>query len=153
MKPTVCRISVARVVPPEAEVIILGKLVDPVVNTETTMVSAVSTFIRLGGIRNGLASPVSIVCSTKLVISMSLESFEKESWYFKRTELNKRLCIPLSLMNTTDRPCMVKKNTIIAKMENVDTVETQINSIETEKMAVNENTAFFWGYIFNILVI
>ena len=50
-------------------------------------------------------------------------------------------CIPLSLVNTTDRPCRVKKNTIITKMENVDTVETQINSIETEKMAVNEITA------------
>lgn len=48
MKPTVCRISVAQdiVVPPEAEVIIPGKLVDPVVNTETAMVSAVSTLPR-----------------------------------------------------------------------------------------------------------
>jgi hypothetical protein len=38
-------------------------------------------------------------------------------------------CIPLRLMNTTDRPCKVKKNTIIAKMENVDTMETQIEYI------------------------
>jgi hypothetical protein len=45
MKPTVCRISVAQdiVVSPEAEVIILGKLVDPVVNTETVMVSAIDS--------------------------------------------------------------------------------------------------------------
>lgn len=50
-------------------------------------------------------------------------------------------CIPLRLMNTTDRPCKVKKNTIIAKLENVDTGETQINNIETAKMAVNEITA------------
>lgn len=50
-------------------------------------------------------------------------------------------CIPLLLMNTTDRPCNVKKNTIIAKTENVDTVETQINNIETEKMAANKITA------------
>jgi hypothetical protein len=89
MKPTVCRISVAQdiVVPPEAEVIILGKLVDPVVNTETVMVSAVSTFAKNIG----------------LLMAYSLVKPENE-------------CIPLRLMNTTDRPCKVKKNTIIAKM-------------------------------------
>jgi dUTPase len=113
MKPTVCRISVAQdiVVPPEAEVIILGELVDPVVNTETAMVSAISTFAK----------------KTGLLMAYGLVKPENE-------------CIPLRLMNTTDRPCKVKKNTIIAKMENVDTVETQIN-IETEKRAVNEITA------------
>lgn len=51
MKPTVCRISVAHdiVIPPEAEVIIPVKLVDPVVNTEIAMVSAVSTFSKKTG--------------------------------------------------------------------------------------------------------
>ena len=67
-------------VPPEADVIILGKLVDPVVNTETTMVSAVSTFAR----------------KTGLLMAYGLVKPENE-------------CIPLSLMNTTDRPCRVKK--------------------------------------------
>ena len=61
MKPTVCRISVAQdiVVPPEAEVIILGELVDPVVNTETAMVSAISIFAKKTGLlmAYGLVNP------------------------------------------------------------------------------------------------
>ena len=81
MKPTVCRISVAQdiVVPPEAEVIILGELVDSVVNTETAMVSAISTFAK----------------KTGLLMAYGLVKPENE-------------CIPLRLMNTTDRPCKVK---------------------------------------------
>ena len=81
MKPTVCRIYVAQdiVVPPEAEVIILGELVDSVVNTETAMVSAISTFAK----------------KTGLLMAYGLVKPENEF-------------IPLRLMNTTDRPCKVK---------------------------------------------
>jgi hypothetical protein len=60
------------VVPPEAEVIILGKLVDPVVNTETTMVSAVSTFARKTGLLMvyGLVKPENECIPLSLVYEM-----------------------------------------------------------------------------------
>ncbi|CAC5423342.1 unnamed protein product [Mytilus coruscus] len=99
MEPTICRIAVAQdvLVPPEAEVIFPGKIVDSVVNIETGMVSAVSKFVNKTGLlmTHGLVQPENRVIS-------------------------------LRLMNLTNKSCKIKKDTITAKMKNVEIKEIQV---------------------------
>ena len=113
LKPTICRIAVAEdiVIPPDTEIIVPGKLVDPVVNMDTALVSAVSSFVNKTGLlmANAIVKPENRV-------------------------------IPLRLMNSNNKVCKVLKDTVAANIENVKSVETQINK-DPESVVINNITA------------
>lgn len=114
LKPRVCRIAVSEdiVVPPDTEVIISGKMIDPIINIENGLISAQSNFVN----KTGLLLAHAIVKPEHGVI-------------------------PLRVMNASGEKCSIKKCTVAAKMECVEnnTIQTNIN-MECGEVVVNNVT-------------
>ena len=111
LKPTICRVAVNEdiVVPPGSEILAQGKIVDPVINIET-----------------GLVSSRSNIDKTGLMMAYELVNIKNE-------------IVPLRLMNVTDKVCKVKKNTVTAQVEAVDPRNSVVtkNKVENAKVDVN----------------
>ena len=111
LKPTVCRVTVTEdiLVPPGSEILVKGKIIDPVINMETGLV---------GSLKN--------IDKTGLMMAYGLVNVENE-------------IIPLRLMNATDTVCKVKKNTITARLEAVDPKNSVVTETKdlNDKVDVN----------------
>ena len=113
MEPTICRIAVAQdvVIPPESEIIVSGKFVDPVVNIKTGIVEVVPSFVQ----------------NTGLMLAYGLVKPEVG-------------VIPLRLLNMTGKECKISQNTVSANLQTVELVEecfsdNRIKSVNNVKVS------------------
>lgn len=109
-KPTVCRVAVSQdvVVPPDTEVIVPGRFVDSVINTETGLVSALPNFVNKHGLlmAYGLVEP-------------------------------KNGVVPLRFLNVSGKSCTIPKDTVSAQMERVEINEDQVLDLNYAQACIN----------------